>query len=531
MQEKPQVEGRMNDAQRAQLIGALRSLFAASLQKIFLLSPQVVALQLRLPGRTLFAGLDARTGLAALLAERPAAAAGRESAPKAQATLRAALAGAILRGARLERPAAASEESRRLPSLRLSFETPQGPRALVAEPRAGVLALLAPARGGEPVAPANAAEPEGGQTATTPEAEAAPQRERIVWIGAAVGELRAGSDWPPSREVALPMPAQVPSTSAEPEAEATAGLAERAHAQAERASLEALRRALAKRLRARVDKLDRTLRAVEKDLVRAHAAEEERQKARLLLPEQGRVPRGAREVRVPDWSRLDEAGRPAEVVLALDPALSAAQNAARWLKRAQRYAAALPRIEARLAEVRGSLAQARELLERAEAAPDAAALRELELREPTPGPPREGGAARPGRAPGSRRLPFRCFRSQGGARILVGRSARDNDALTFKAARGNDLWLHARGVQGSHVIVPDPGPTPAGELLLEAALLAGHFSSARGADQVEVAWTRRKHVRKQKGAPPGAVVYAQEKTLRVRLGGEGLAALLAREEK
>jgi predicted ribosome quality control (RQC) complex YloA/Tae2 family protein len=113
----------------------------------------------------------------------------------------------------------------------------------------------------------------------------------------------------------------------------------------------------------------------------------------------------------------------------------------------------------------------------------------------------------------------------------VGRSARDNDALTFKAARGNDLWLHARGVQGSHVIVPDPGPTPPGDLLLEAALLAGHFSSARGADQVEVAWTRRKHVRKQKGAPPGAVVYAQEKTLRVRLGGEGLAALLAREEK
>jgi predicted ribosome quality control (RQC) complex YloA/Tae2 family protein len=381
----------------------------------------------------------------------------------------------------------------------------------VAEPRAGVLALLAPARGGE----------------------------RIVWIGAAVGELRAGSDWPPSREVALPTPAQVPATSAKPdakpdaaaEADLASGLAERAHAQAERASLEALRRALAKRLRARADKLDRTLRAVENDLARARAAEEERQKARLLLPEQGRVPRGAREVRVPDWSRLDEAGRPAEVALALDPALSAAQNAARWLKRAQRYAAALPRIEARLAEVRGSLAQARELLQRAEAAPDAAALRELELREPTREPPRERGPTRDGRAPAPRRLPFRCFRAQGGARILVGRSARDNDALTFKAARGNDLWLHARGVQGSHVIVPDPGPSPAGDLLLEAALLAGHFSSARGADQVEVAWTRRKHVRKQKGAPPGAVVYAQEKTLRVRLGGEGLAALLAREEK
>jgi hypothetical protein len=149
MQEKPQVEDRMNDAQRAQLIGALRSLFGAALQKIFLLTPQIVALQLRVPGRTLFASLDARTGLAALLGERPAAAAGLESAPRAQATLRAALAGATLRGARLERPAAASEESRRAPALRLSLATPRGPRALVAEPHAGVLALLAPARVGE----------------------------------------------------------------------------------------------------------------------------------------------------------------------------------------------------------------------------------------------------------------------------------------------------------------------------------------------------------------------------------------------
>src|SRR5207302_8865314 len=100
------------------------------------------------------------------------------------------------------------------------------------------------------------------------------------------------------------------------------------------------------------------------------------------------------------------------------------------------------------------------------------------------------------------RAPFRAFRSSSGARILVGRNARANDELTLKWARGNDLWLHARGVQGSHVIVPEPGEAPDSRTLADAALLAAHFSSARNAGDAEVAWTRRKHVRKAKGAAP-----------------------------
>jgi len=81
------------------------------------------------------------------------------------------------------------------------------------------------------------------------------------------------------------------------------------------------------------------------------------------------------------------------------------------------------------------------------------------------------------------------------------------------------------------VVVPDPGEAPDERTLLEAAVLAAHFSSARGEDQVEVAWTRKKHVRKQKGAPPGAVTYAQERALRVRMTPTLVAAILSREEK
>ena len=113
--------------------------------------------------------------------------------------------------------------------------------------------------------------------------------------------------------------------------------------------------------------------------------------------------------------------------------------------------------------------------------------------------------------------------------ILVGRSARDNDALTFRVARGNDLWLHVRGMQGAHVVVPGVGEAPDARLLGDAALLAVHFSSARGSDGVEVSWTRCKHVRRAKGAAPGSVFISQEKTLRARLDAERLAALLRSE--
>jgi predicted ribosome quality control (RQC) complex YloA/Tae2 family protein len=140
---------------------------------------------------------------------------------------------------------------------------------------------------------------------------------------------------------------------------------------------------------------------------------------------------------------------------------------------------------------------------------------------------------RPARRKGAEapRLPYRKFTSLRGASILVGRSARDNDALTFRIARGNDLWLHARAVQGAHVVVPGAGDSPDPRTLGDAALLAAHFSSARGSDGVEVAWTRCKYVRKPRGAPPGSVAVTREKVLRVRLEEDRLAAILRTETR
>jgi predicted ribosome quality control (RQC) complex YloA/Tae2 family protein len=114
----------------------------------------------------------------------------------------------------------------------------------------------------------------------------------------------------------------------------------------------------------------------------------------------------------------------------------------------------------------------------------------------------------------------------------VGRNAAANDELTKKVAKGNDLWLHARGLPGSHVVVPlAKGAAPDQETLLDAAHLAAHFSDGRGEPSCDVAWTRARFVTKKKGAPPGAVNVSQEKTLLLRVEPARLARLLASEEE
>ncbi len=469
-----------------------RALAGASLQKAWLISPTLLALQLRTPGRSSILLVDAERALALIARDRPAS---PEPALKAQATLRAAIEGARLDAIERVLPRDALEGSKQI-SLRIALTTTKGPRTLIADPRARALVLAA--------------------------------EEKIVWTApGAAATHRPGAGLPPWKpapeSVAAPMIHGNVNDLHRNDSETEALLAAR-EAEKFRSEKQARLRAA----KSAVQKLERTLGAIERDLATARSSIDSRRAAELLLPMQSKIPRGAREARVPDWSRLGEDGQPEQLVIALDPALGAAENASRMLKKAQRYAAALPRIEARRDEIARGLENAKESLRAIEAAPD---LRSLQTGA--------GASIARGRAQSGpershkkqERLPFRAFRASNGARILVGRSAKDNDALTLRWARGDDLWLHARGVQGSHVIFVDPGTAPDSRALGEAALLAAHFSSARGADGAEVSWTRRKYVRKGKQQAPGAVTFSQEKSIRVRLDEALLEALLAREEK
>lgn len=127
--------------------------------------------------------------------------------------------------------------------------------------------------------------------------------------------------------------------------------------------------------------------------------------------------------------------------------------------------------------------------------------------------PKRSASEHPAPARKRKRAPLE-FRTASGSRILVGRSPVENAELTFRVARPNDLWFHAQGTPGAHVILSGDGRDAAApEDLQTAAALAALHSRAKASAAVAVDYTLRKHVRKQRGAPPGLVWYTHAKTL------------------
>ncbi|MGK3992313.1 NFACT RNA binding domain-containing protein [Sorangium sp. So ce1024] len=301
--------------------------------------------------------------------------------------------------------------------------------------------------------------------------------------------------------------------------------------------------ALARAVRARRAALERRAEAVRGDLGRLGSVARLQKTGQLLLAQGARVPRGAARALLDDW----ETGGTIEV--ALDPARPAKAQAEAFFARARRYQRGEAVMRARLAETERALEAVAALeadVAAAEARPEA--LEPLAQRARSLGVSRAdlagvgaaGGAGEPGAA-GARgaraartapRLPFHAYRSATGVAILVGRGAEDNDALTTKHARPHDLWLHAKGVAGSHVVVPLPkGASCPADVLVDAATLAAHFSDARGEAVCEVSYVQRRYVRKPRGSAPGAVTYDREKVIAVRIEPERLSRLLATKDE
>lgn len=107
------------------------------------------------------------------------------------------------------------------------------------------------------------------------------------------------------------------------------------------------------------------------------------------------------------------------------------------------------------------------------------------------------------------------IQSRDGFTILIGKNSRQNEEVTFHQATSNDIWLHARGVPGSHVIVKAAGRDIPRATIEQAASLAAYYSQARGTTTAPVDYTLQRHVRHMKGGGPGMVLYEREKTLYV----------------
>jgi len=295
----------------------------------------------------------------------------------------------------------------------------------------------------------------------------------------------------------------------------------------------ALREQLGATLRKGIDRLERREVAMLADLAKAGEAEIYRKYGDLLLAHAWELPgRGATSVTLSDDF---EDGSPLTITLL--PTLDGKQNAARFYKQHKRLTGGKKRIHERIATTRTALEHARARLAELHAR-DLAGLRALvaslppELR-PTPGETARARARRRNEdVAEAAALPYREYRSLAGDVILVGKSAGENDTLTFRVARGNDLWMHTRDAPGAHVVVrrrgSAAGATGLSEAtMLDAATLAAHNSPLGGEAQVDVTYTAAKNLRKPRGAPPGLVYVSDARTLRVRMDPERLARLLA----
>jgi hypothetical protein len=286
----------------------------------------------------------------------------------------------------------------------------------------------------------------------------------------------------------------------------------------------ALRRALTNA----ITRVERREKAVQGDLGKMATAEALAQRAQLFVAEAARAPRGIDRLRTVDWST----GEPVAIELPIDPARSAKEQLEGLFKRARRLKEGARIAHGRLAEARTALARLEETLagldgpaadlDRIEAAARAAAPRDFKNAAPAAGPSRlRRTEARP---------PFRTFVGASGARILVGRGAAHNDALTLHVARPHDLWLHAKDRAGAHVVVAlEKGASCPPDLLVEAAHLAAHFSEARDERIVDVQYTPRRYLRKPRGTAPGLVVVEREKVLVLRKDDEVMRRLLESE--
>lgn len=193
----------------------------------------------------------------------------------------------------------------------------------------------------------------------------------------------------------------------------------------------------------------------------------------------------------------------------LDPSLTPVENAQSYFDRYARLRDARRRLPAMIDEARARIAYLDEMLVHlalARTTEDVVSLR-LELHD-EPKKVAKGGRGAPARASGPLRV------TVDGHVVYVGRSARQNEAATFELARPQDLWLHARGVAGGHVILRVEGSKPGPATIERAAEIAAFHSEARTSGRVPVDVTERRHVRKIKGSP-GAVTYSGERSISV----------------
>jgi predicted ribosome quality control (RQC) complex YloA/Tae2 family protein len=187
-----------------------------------------------------------------------------------------------------------------------------------------------------------------------------------------------------------------------------------------------------------------------------------------------------------------------------------------YFKLARRSRNGLSAIDRRLPEVEGQISEAEATLKRIDEAENLSDLTAItaEIRMPARHQATGEKKIHAPRISGVRR-----YQTSEGFEILVGRSDQDNDNLTFRVAKSQDLWFHAADYPGSHVVLRNPHRTPPPQSAIhKAAQIAAKFSHARHDSKVAVNYCEKKFVSKLKRAAPGQVRISSFKTILVEPG-------------
>ncbi len=264
-------------------------------------------------------------------------------------------------------------------------------------------------------------------------------------------------------------------------------------------------------LRRELKKAKRRVEALKRDLPSADEAEIIEREGHILLAHLNQVPTGAAQVELADIFDAEGQGR---CQIKLNAKLSPAENAAALLKRAKKYARRRKIIPPRLRKLEG---ERDELFEKLQCAEKMGIDEELQawLKEKAL-VPKEGATKKNKRhGPNQGEAHPRQYTTADGWRVLAGRNNKENDILTHRVAAQNDVWFHAHGYPGSHVILRREGrkDDPSKRTLEEAAAIAAFWSKGKSAKKVPVVYTLAKYVSKPRGGAPGQALMRREKTL------------------
>lgn len=273
--------------------------------------------------------------------------------------------------------------------------------------------------------------------------------------------------------------------------------------------IQTLRAGLLSSVKKSLTRSERLAAALAGDLRSADRAEAYRLAGDLVLANMHRLRTGLEQAELTGYD-----GR--TMTVSLDPTSSPARNAEHYFKKYKKARAGREIIATRLRQADDAVAYLQPLLPLVKNADDADVLNSIRSELASRGYLRAGAGQKRTVSSGVASLPFKTVVYQGWD-ILIGRNAAGNDYVTTRIARPEDLWLHAEGLPGSHVLVRNPeGRDIPREILMKAAALAAFYSKGRTSGKVSVTYTRAGFVRKPRGAKPGLVSLTDRKSLMVK---------------